>query len=225
MSVAPPSHMRRTYLKTASQTVAHARRSHPPYPPVGATYAPRLVAGCAAAPKPSLCRASPARRGASPPPGICGRAGGSAGRSPGSCAPAATRGLPQHGDGRPDLFSSAEAARNALIRENPGQMPIEEYLIGVCPGFLSASYRRGGRRGPAGRRSYTPPSSPRSRGSRAHRRRGGSDVTWSPASLHASDERGSVVLLVQRSGRSGPCAINGRLFNSPAPSYSLEGSS
>jgi putative DNA primase/helicase len=54
----------------------------------------------------------------------------------------------------PDLFSSAEAARKALIRENPGQMPIEEYLIGVCPGFLSISYRRTGSRGPAGRLLY-----------------------------------------------------------------------
>jgi hypothetical protein len=54
----------------------------------------------------------------------------------------------------PDLFSSAEAARKALFRENPGQMPTEEYLIGVCPGFLSVSYRRAGSRGPAGRLLY-----------------------------------------------------------------------
>jgi putative DNA primase/helicase len=54
----------------------------------------------------------------------------------------------------PDLFSSADAARKALSRENPGQMPIEEYLIGVCPGFLSISYRRSGSRGPAGRLFY-----------------------------------------------------------------------
>jgi hypothetical protein len=54
----------------------------------------------------------------------------------------------------PNLFSSAEAARKVLMRENRGQMPIEEYLIGVCPGFLSISYRRPGSRGPAGRLLY-----------------------------------------------------------------------
>jgi len=35
----------------------------------------------------------------------------------------------------PDLFTGGEAARKALARENPGQSPIEEYLIGVVRGF------------------------------------------------------------------------------------------
>jgi hypothetical protein len=57
----------------------------------------------------------------------------------------------------PDLFDSAEAARKALKRQNPGQTPIEYIsLIGVCPGFLSVAYRRPGSRGPAGRLLYDP---------------------------------------------------------------------
>ena len=51
----------------------------------------------------------------------------------------------------PDLFDGGEAARKALSRENPGQTLIEEYLIGVCDGFLSIAYRRTGSRGPAAR--------------------------------------------------------------------------
>ena len=49
-------------------------------------------------------------------------------------------------------------------RENPGQTPIEEYLIGVCPGFLSVAYRRPGTRGPAGRLLYDAGGSIRRRG-------------------------------------------------------------
>jgi hypothetical protein len=57
----------------------------------------------------------------------------------------------------PDLFPSAGAAEQALRRENPLQTPIEEYLyIGVCRGFLSATYRKDGTRGPAGRLLYDP---------------------------------------------------------------------
>jgi putative DNA primase/helicase len=57
----------------------------------------------------------------------------------------------------PDLFDSAEAARKAIKRENPGQTPIKiGYLINVCPGFQSISYRRPGSRGPAGRLLYDP---------------------------------------------------------------------
>jgi putative DNA primase/helicase len=57
----------------------------------------------------------------------------------------------------PDLFDSAEAARKALKRQNPGQTPIEYiFLIGVCPGFLSVAYRRPSSRGPAGRLLYDP---------------------------------------------------------------------
>jgi putative DNA primase/helicase len=54
----------------------------------------------------------------------------------------------------PDLFAGREAARKALARENPGQSPIEEYLIGVCPGFSPLRYRRAGARGPAGKLLY-----------------------------------------------------------------------
>jgi putative DNA primase/helicase len=56
----------------------------------------------------------------------------------------------------PDLFPSAEAARKALERENPGQTSIREFLIDVCPGFPGVSYRRRGTRGPAGRLLYYP---------------------------------------------------------------------
>jgi putative DNA primase/helicase len=57
----------------------------------------------------------------------------------------------------PDLFDSAEAARKALKRQNPGQTPIEYIsFAGVCPGFLSVAYRRPGSRGPAGRLLYDP---------------------------------------------------------------------
>jgi putative DNA primase/helicase len=54
----------------------------------------------------------------------------------------------------PDLFVSRDAAKMALTRENPEQMPVEKYLIGVCSGFLAISYRRGGARGPAGKLLY-----------------------------------------------------------------------
>jgi hypothetical protein len=57
----------------------------------------------------------------------------------------------------PELFDSREVAKNALERENWGQTPIEEYLIGVCPQFLSIAYRRTGSRGPASRLLYDPP--------------------------------------------------------------------
>jgi len=56
----------------------------------------------------------------------------------------------------PDLFESGEAARKALSRGNPGQTPIEEYLIRVCPGFTSMDYRRMGSRGPASTLLYDP---------------------------------------------------------------------
>ena len=57
----------------------------------------------------------------------------------------------------PDLFDAGgEAARKALGRENPGQTPIEKYLIGVCPGFLAIEYRRKGSRGPASKLLYDP---------------------------------------------------------------------
>jgi len=36
----------------------------------------------------------------------------------------------------PDLFESGEAARKALSRGNPGQTPVEQYLISVCPGVF-----------------------------------------------------------------------------------------
>jgi hypothetical protein len=55
-----------------------------------------------------------------------------------------------------DLFPSAEAARKALARENPGQTSIREFLIDVCPGFLGVSYRRRGSKGPAGCLLYDP---------------------------------------------------------------------
>jgi hypothetical protein len=42
----------------------------------------------------------------------------------------------------------------ALTRENPEQIPIEKYLMGVCSGFLVISYRRKGARGPAGKLLY-----------------------------------------------------------------------
>jgi hypothetical protein len=51
----------------------------------------------------------------------------------------------------PDLFKTAEAARKAFDRlkpRNPGQTPIDRFLIGLCPGFRSCSYRRVGMRGP-----------------------------------------------------------------------------
>ena len=54
----------------------------------------------------------------------------------------------------PDLFPSAGAAEQGLRRQNPLQTPIELYLIGVCRGFLSVTYRRAGTRGPAGRLLY-----------------------------------------------------------------------
>ena len=54
----------------------------------------------------------------------------------------------------PDLFASRAAAKMALTRENPEQMPIEKYLIGVCSGFSAIGYRREGARGPAGKLLY-----------------------------------------------------------------------
>ena len=59
-------------------------------------------------------------------------------------------------EAHPDLFASAEAARKALARENPGQTPIENYLIGVCPGFSAIEYRRKGSRGPASTLLFDP---------------------------------------------------------------------
>ena len=55
----------------------------------------------------------------------------------------------------PDLFVSASAAQMALLRENPQQTPIDNYLISVCGGFLSLRYRRG-KRGPAATLLYDP---------------------------------------------------------------------
>jgi putative DNA primase/helicase len=54
----------------------------------------------------------------------------------------------------PDLFPSRDAAQKALNRENPGQTSIESYLLDVCPGFQSITYRRAGARGPAGTLLY-----------------------------------------------------------------------
>jgi len=59
-------------------------------------------------------------------------------------------------EAHPDLFISADAARKALGRENPGQTPIENYLIGVCPGFSAIDYRRKGSRGPASTLLFDP---------------------------------------------------------------------
>ncbi len=56
----------------------------------------------------------------------------------------------------PDLFVSRDAAKMALTRENPEQMPIEKYLIGVCSGFRAIGYRRRGARGPAGELLFDP---------------------------------------------------------------------
>lgn len=56
----------------------------------------------------------------------------------------------------PDLFVSGPAAQMALLRENPQQTPIEEYLISVCGGFFSLRYRRIGSRGPASTLLYDP---------------------------------------------------------------------
>lgn len=53
-----------------------------------------------------------------------------------------------------DLFVSRDAAKMALTRENPEQMPIEKYLIGVCSRFSAISYRRDCARGPAGKLLY-----------------------------------------------------------------------
>jgi hypothetical protein len=55
----------------------------------------------------------------------------------------------------PDLFVSASAAQMALLRENPQQTPIDNYIISVCGGFLSLRYRRGSR-GPASTLLYDP---------------------------------------------------------------------
>ena len=54
----------------------------------------------------------------------------------------------------PDLFAGRDAAKMALTRENPEQMPIEKYLIGVCSGFSAIGYRRRGARGPTGKLLY-----------------------------------------------------------------------
>jgi putative DNA primase/helicase len=65
----------------------------------------------------------------------------------------------------PDLFTSHRAAETAMQREaakwaeerNPTQTPIEyNYLIGVCVGYSSVTYRKAGSRGPAGRLLYDP---------------------------------------------------------------------
>src|SRR6266852_3449984 len=40
----------------------------------------------------------------------------------------------------PDLFVSRDAARMALTRENPEQMPIEKYLISLAPGSFRSSW-------------------------------------------------------------------------------------
>jgi putative DNA primase/helicase len=56
----------------------------------------------------------------------------------------------------PDLFPSREAAKKAIERENWGQTLIENLLIGLCPQFLSITYRRSGSRGPAARLLYDP---------------------------------------------------------------------
>ena len=40
----------------------------------------------------------------------------------------------------PDLFSTEEAARKAIERENP-DAPLEEYLIRLCPEFRVIDYR------------------------------------------------------------------------------------
>ena len=53
-----------------------------------------------------------------------------------------------------DLFVSRDAAKMALTRENPEQMPIEKYLIGVCSGFSAIGHRRQGARGPTGKLLY-----------------------------------------------------------------------
>jgi hypothetical protein len=65
-----------------------------------------------------------------------------------------------------DLFTSPHAAQMRLIREfgigikgvnrNPSQSPIESYLIGVCDGFLSISFRRKGFRGPPSKLLFDP---------------------------------------------------------------------
>jgi putative DNA primase/helicase len=54
----------------------------------------------------------------------------------------------------PDLFETARAAETALQRENPTQTSIERFLIDVCVGFLSVTYRRTGSRGPGARLLY-----------------------------------------------------------------------
>jgi putative DNA primase/helicase len=56
----------------------------------------------------------------------------------------------------PDLFTSPEAARKALARENPGQTSIASYFREGCPGFARISYRRVGIPGPPGRLLYDP---------------------------------------------------------------------
>lgn len=56
----------------------------------------------------------------------------------------------------PDLFDSAEAARKALTRENPGQTSIRGSLIDKCPGFQAWGYHKRGKRGPPGELLYDP---------------------------------------------------------------------
>ena len=78
--------------------------------------------------------------------------------SPRSCAPAAPcRSATATWPRRTLICSRAPTPREwRSSRENPEQMPIEKYLIGVCSGFLSVAYRRTGSRGPAGRLLYDP---------------------------------------------------------------------
>ena len=69
-------------------------------------------------------------------------------------------------DAYPDLFNSRDAAEKALIREigisindlrqNPRQTPIENYLIGICRGFLTIPFKRKGFRGPASKLLFDP---------------------------------------------------------------------
>jgi putative DNA primase/helicase len=75
----------------------------------------------------------------------------------------------------PDLFGTRDAAKMALTRENPEQIPIEKYLIGVCSGFLAISYRRESARGPAGKLLY--------------------DATWIDPLAWLTDRIGDVVLV------------------------------
>jgi hypothetical protein len=54
----------------------------------------------------------------------------------------------------PGLFPSAEAARKAIRRTNPGQTSIESVLYRKMSGVSALGYRRKGSRGPAGKLFY-----------------------------------------------------------------------